>query len=407
MGEMLRRHWIPACMSEELPEPDGAPIRLRLLGENLVAFRDSNGRVGILDENCPHRGISLSLARNEECGLRCIYHGWKMDVDGNILEMPTEPELTSFAEKVKAPSYPTQERGGLIWTYMGPPGREPPFRDFSWTKSSTHRAILKYVIRANFVQAIENLADTAHIGILHGMLLASDRKADLVIPSADIAPDVQIADTAFGYYYAGLRKPVTNPESTRYVRVTAFVAPFYSFVPDPKYGTCSFYVPVDDHTSAGYNVRYHPEEEVDERSVRDLLGLQVGQSLDRGSQFLGTRANHWRQDRNLMDQWPRTQSADTFSGIVGLHPQDLSVIEAMGAIADRSKVRPAASDKVVVHLWNLLLDSVRRVELGEDPIGLEARLNWEGIRGWSGILSRNVPWQSMVADQLELTEHTP
>jgi phthalate 4,5-dioxygenase oxygenase subunit len=260
------------------------------------------------------------------------------------------------------------------------------------------------VIEANFVQAIENLADTAHIGVLHGMLLASDRKIDLVIPSTDIAPEVQIADTAFGYYYAGLREPVTNPESSRYVRVTAFVAPFYSFVPDPRYGTCSFYVPIDDHTCAGYNVRYHPDEDVDELSVRDLLGLQVGQSVDSESHFIGNQANQWQQDRSLMKQWPRTQSADTFTGIVGLHPQDLSAIESMGSIADRSKVHPAESDRVVIHLWNLLLDSVRRVELGEDPIGLEPHLSWQGIRGWSGLLSRDVSWQTMVPDQLELTD---
>ena len=121
MGQMMRRHWIAACLSEEVAEPDGAPVKVRLLGEDLVVFRDSKGRVGVLDEYCSHRRASLLFARNEDCGLRCLYHGWKFDVDGNIVEMASEPDNSLIFDRVKHKSYPTREAGGFVWTYLGPP----------------------------------------------------------------------------------------------------------------------------------------------------------------------------------------------------------------------------------------------------------------------------------------------
>src|SRR5581483_5398355 len=129
-GEMFRRFWLPACLSSELPEPDGDPVRVRLLGEDLVAFRDSRGRVGLMPENCPHRGAALYFGRNEEGGLRCLYHGWKCDVDGNLLDTPCEPEGSVVRDRVKADVYPVHEQGGVIWAYLGPRGTRPPFPDF-------------------------------------------------------------------------------------------------------------------------------------------------------------------------------------------------------------------------------------------------------------------------------------
>src|SRR5512145_1113029 len=134
MGELMRRYWVPAALSRQLPEPDGAPIRVKLLGEKLVAFRDTSGRVGLLDEFCPHRRASLFLGRNEECGLRCVYHGCKFDVDGRCVDMMNEPDELSFKHKIRTTAYPTVEVGGLIWAYLGPAGLEPPLPNFAWTR---------------------------------------------------------------------------------------------------------------------------------------------------------------------------------------------------------------------------------------------------------------------------------
>src|SRR5215208_4993228 len=129
MGELLRQYWVPALLSEELPEPDGVPVRVTLLGEELVAFRDSEGRVGLVDAHCPHRGASLFFGRNEECGIRCVYHGWKFDVAGNCVDMPSEPAESNFKHKVHARAYPAHERNGIIWAYMGPREVPPPLPD--------------------------------------------------------------------------------------------------------------------------------------------------------------------------------------------------------------------------------------------------------------------------------------
>ena len=142
MGETMRRYWIPALLARELPEPDCPPVRVKLLGEELVAFRDTEGRVGLLDEYCPHRRASLFFGRNEECGLRCVYHGWKFDVSGRCVDMMNEPEELSFKHKIRQPSYPAVEIGGIIWAYMGPPDLQPPLPKFAWTQApATHRHV--------------------------------------------------------------------------------------------------------------------------------------------------------------------------------------------------------------------------------------------------------------------------
>src|SRR5256885_4134592 len=124
-GNLLRQYWIPALMSSELPERDGAPVRVRLLGENLIAFRTTSGKIGLIQNACPHRGASLFFGRNEESGLRCVYHGWKFDVEGACVDMPSEPAESNFRNKVRAQAYPGREWGGCIWVYMGPPELSP------------------------------------------------------------------------------------------------------------------------------------------------------------------------------------------------------------------------------------------------------------------------------------------
>src|SRR5438876_10193039 len=168
MGEMIRRFWVPACLSEELPEPDCDPIRIRLLGEDLIAFRDTDGRAGVMQERCPHRGASLFFGRNEEGGLRCLYHGWKVDVTGKVLDTPCEPAESMMKQMVRHAAYPVIERGDVVWAYLGPLEKQPAFPDYWWTQvPANQRAVGKVDYQCNYLQGLEGVTDGSHSGVLH------------------------------------------------------------------------------------------------------------------------------------------------------------------------------------------------------------------------------------------------
>ncbi|MBV8714768.1 MAG: Rieske 2Fe-2S domain-containing protein, partial [Chloroflexi bacterium] len=255
MGKLMRRYWLPALLSEELVEVDGEPLQVRLLGENFVAFRDTNGRVGFLDENCPHRGASLAYARNEECGLRCIYHGWKVDADGQVVDMPTEPATSTFRNRLRHPAYPTREAGDVVWVYLGPPEHEPPFPDWEWTRAPrAQRGASKIFEDCNYAQGVEGTIDSAHSDYLHS--------SDIRGRPKDHAPRLEAVDTLYGFKYAAVRAPDVDADLYKYVRLTLFVAPFYAFIPPFRQGRLASdsdtpgevavqqaFVPIDDeHT---------------------------------------------------------------------------------------------------------------------------------------------------------------
>ena len=210
MGEAMRRYWIPALLAREIAGPDGPPVRVRLLGEDLVAFRDSDGRIGLLDEYCPHRRASLWFGRNEECGLRCVYHGWKFAVDGSCVDQMNEPEENQFKHKVSVTAYPTCELGGLVWAYMGPAEKIPPLPKFAWTQvPETHRHVSKVIQECNWLQGLEGGLDTSHAPILH-RLLKDDAGRGGIKPSNPYvragAPRLVVDITDYGYQYTGIRR---------------------------------------------------------------------------------------------------------------------------------------------------------------------------------------------------------
>ena len=216
MGRLMRRHWIPACLSEEVALRDGPPVRVRLLGEDLVAFRDTEGRIGVLDEHCPHRRASLALGRNEECGLRCLYHGWKVDVEGNVLEMASEPAESGFAHKVKHKAYPAREAGGFVWTYMGPAEAMPEFEPPAFAPTGeTQVSIVKMHVACNWAQVLEGQIDSAHSSSLHSSDMRPARvdgakAADThwLRPSTDKAPRLKAERTGYGFHYAAIRRQI-------------------------------------------------------------------------------------------------------------------------------------------------------------------------------------------------------
>ncbi len=232
MGNAMRRYWIPACLSREIAEPDGAPVRVRLLGEDLVAFRDTEGRIGLVDEFCPHRRVSLYFGRNEECGLRCVYHGWKFDVDGACVDQLNEPAEYEFKHKVRLDAYPTCELGGIVWAYLGPADKMPPLPKFAWTQvPEARRHVTKVIEECNWLQALEGGIDTSHAPILHRLLTDSSKRGGIKPSNPFVrgkAPKLVVDVTDYGYLYAGIR-PLGDARC--HIRTYHFIMPFHQIRP--------------------------------------------------------------------------------------------------------------------------------------------------------------------------------
>jgi phthalate 4,5-dioxygenase oxygenase subunit len=387
MGKMLRRYWLPACLSEEVPDADGTPKRVKLLGENLLAFRDTNGRIGLIDEYCPHRSASLVFGRNEECGIRCLYHGWKMDVDGNLTDVPTEPEGSKIMQNLKQKAYPTREAGDMIWTYMGPPEEMPPFPEFEWTKvAQSNRAIVKIVENANWVQAMEGAIDSAHSSFLHSSYRMGVR------PSKDTAPKLETEDTTYGFRYAAIRKPEKDADKNKYVRVTLFVAPIFCFVPPKEgYGSVHMFVPMDDGHTAFYGVNFSHDKALDTEEIRKRRRAAVGVDLDQQFRKIRTMENLYLQDREAM------KSGQSFTGIEGVPNQDMAMQESMGSIVDRTKEHLGISDIAIIKMRRLLLQSVHSFVEGGKPIGLTSSVPYDKLRSDAKVIPIDQPWQTVGA----------
>jgi phthalate 4,5-dioxygenase oxygenase subunit len=417
MGQMLRRYWLPALKSEEL-EAGGAPKRVRLLGENLVAFRDSAGRVGLLDENCPHRGASLVLARNEDCGLRCLYHGWKLDVDGKVVETPPEPDEHNFRDRVRALAYPVREAGGLIWTFMGPAGSEPAPPGFEFTAlPQAHTIIMKAYESCNWVQSLEGVIDSAHSDFLHssgirpvvadlGTSVFKGASSSLMLerPSKDRSPKIETQNTAYGFRYGAIRKPTIDPENNRYIRVTLFVAPIFVIFPAPSgWGNMQAFVPIDDEHLMFYYIKWRydtPLSREEHDAHVGYSGLRVGVELDEHYHRTQRKENNWLQDRAAME------NGRSFTGISGVNNEDMAVQESMGPIYDRRKEHLGTSDVAIIRMRRLMLDSVRRFQSGGTPLGLDAPFAYGQLRAEERIIPKDQPWQVVGAFAGEPTEAT-
>ncbi len=287
MGQIMRRHWIAACLSEEVAEPDGAPVKVRLLGEDLVVFRDSKGRVGVLDEYCSHRRASLLFARNEDCGLRCLYHGWKFDVDGNIVEMASEPDNSLIFDRVKHKSYPTREAGGFVWTYMGPPEDMREFEPPAFAPTPDARvSATKVRVRCNWAQILEGQIDSAHSSHLHSSDMvpaqvdgAKATEANWLRPSTDKAPRFQIERTSYGFRYAAIRRPIKNEETHDYIRTTVYIAPYTALIPPNNvHNVATLLTPEDDTNTIFYFIAWNGPDKpgIDADTWRQVQRAAVG-----------------------------------------------------------------------------------------------------------------------------------
>jgi phthalate 4,5-dioxygenase len=402
MGQLMRRHWIPACMSEEVAEPDSKPLRVRLLGEDLVVFRDSDGRLGVLDEYCPHRRASLALGRNEECGLRCLYHGWKFDVGGNVMEMTSEPTESSFAGKIKHKSYPTREAAGFVWTYMGPAAEAPGFAPPAFAPTPDVRvSIIKIKVKANWAQITEGQIDSAHSSSLHSSEMVparvdSARATDVnwLRPSTDRAPRLEVQRTSFGFRYAAIRRPIANAATHEYVRTTVFVAPFTSLIPpNDIHNVAVVVVPMDNSNTYFYFIAWNGSDKpgIEQETWRKFNHARPGIDLDDDFTNRRTRGNNYLQDRNAM-------KLGNFTGIAGIPNQDIAMWETMGrtGTSDRAQERLGASDVAVVEFRRIMIDAARQIASGGPALGrTEPHLAHAKISSFEGVVPKTTDWRTL------------
>ena len=401
MGGIMRRHWLPVCLSEEVAEKDGPPVKSRLVGEDLVVFRDSNGKLGVLSEYCPHRGASLVFGRNEQRGLRCLYHGWKFDVDGNILEMAAEPDGAALMKSLKQKSFPVREAGGFVWAWLGPKDEMPEFEPPAWAPVPGIRyAIVKMHAACNWAQVLEGSIDSAHSSSLHStnMPAATDVERCSATdeawyrPSNDKAPRMQFEPTPYGFRYAALRKPIRDPENTVYVRTTLFVAPFTVLIPpNNQYNLAQMLVPIDDVNTMFYWIAWHPDPKkgISQEAWRRFCAATVGEDLNPDFTKKRTLANRYQQNREAMKR-------GDFTGIKGIPTQDMAMWESMGPIADRSKDHPGASDMAVVQFRRIMVAAAKRFKETGAVIGAgKDRVPHVELASYEGLVPKTTDWKTL------------
>jgi phenylpropionate dioxygenase-like ring-hydroxylating dioxygenase large terminal subunit len=407
MGELMRQYWIPAAMSSEL-KVDGAPLRLMLLGEKLIAFRDSAGRVGVMDHRCPHRCASLFLGRNEENGLRCVYHGWKFDVAGNCVDMPSVPAHQDFKDKVKAKAYPATERAGVVWVYMGGAAKAPPFPELE-TLVPDEEVGVSFVMRScNYLQALEGDIDTSHFGFLHaGHVDPNDVPEDHPIRHTVTirAPLYHVSDTPWGTTYAAYRDAGAGQT---YWRFANFLMPFWTQQPQGEFGEhvhARAWVPLDDEHTMFIYFWWHKGSA---SMARPRPPLRGGKAMGRPNHiYLPNTTDwlgRWRLAANEQNDWQidrEAQSRNTlYSGIDNIHLQDQAVTESMGAITDHAFEHLGPSDQMIARTRRRLLQAARALrDKGTPPPGIEDPGVFRGARSGYFISGETRSWQEIYARQ--------
>jgi phthalate 4,5-dioxygenase len=386
-GALLRRYWYPVLKADAL-EPDGAPKKVRLLGENFVAFRTGDGQVGMMEELCPHRRASLVLARNEDCALRCLFHGWKFGVDGKLVEAPSEPaDRVSFVNKVRTRSVAVRETSRLIWAYIGP-GEPPQFPDFEFTALPVDQVQVAEVPgRCNWVQLAEGQLDSAHISHLHASASASNLTR---LSLADRAPRFDVEVTSWGMHAAATR---TIGENERYTRVTEFVMPSWEFIPRPTSpGTAEYddmprfvvhQTPVDDVTTTVWYINWHPTHPISYEDARWTVWTDEYISV---------------MDEPLMGQDRAKMQAGHMTGLNNLLTEDMLVAETMGPIADRSGEYLGSSDAAVARFRRIFLEAIRDQADGNVPRSCSGNEPYRRIVGQGVLHPASVDWRDCVND---------
>ena len=376
MGVLMRRYWHPICTVAQVAEPDSNPVRSRLLGENFVVFRDTDGKVGVLEEYCLHRRVSLALGRVEKGGIRCLYHGWKFATDGSILETPNHCD-PRFRARIKAPAYPAVEAGGLVWTYIGPKEQQPPLPVWSFMQPgpAENLVVVRLNIQANYLQLWEGGTDSSHVGILHSNMANPSWMSSDFTPSdvdynpgaitvPDNAPTLDMSDTPFGYYCVAKRQaPAAADGAAREsIRIAPIFFPSGRIIPAPAFQFFVFETPQDDGATSTY-IAVHGAKPIQRQTIIELLGLHDRRFWNESDcEFRASWETGMFQDRAAMTA--------NWTGFSGIEQEDAVLAVSMGPIVDRSKEVLVTADKAVVHLRNRLLENIRLMQAGQDPMGV-------------------------------------
>jgi phthalate 4,5-dioxygenase len=399
MGQLFRSYWIPALLASELAEPDGPPVRIQLLSESLIAFRDSSGRLGLIEEFCAHRRVSLWFGRNEENGLRCPYHGWKFDVTGQCVEIPSEPAGSTHCSRIRLASYPLVERGGILWTHMGPAERRPPLPEWEFALvADAHRFVSKRWQECNWLQALEGGIDSSHVSFLH----RGDLETDPVFKGAkgnqynmgDLMPVFDIVESPGGLYIGARR----NAENGHYYwRITQWVMPGFTMIPPrgqhPVHG--HFFIPKDDENCWTWSFDYRVSSPLEPELVEDMRkGAGIHTVVDpRTFRPLANKDNDYLIDREAQ------RRGRTYSGVAGFAIQDSSLQESMGPIIDRSRENLVATDRGIVMARRALLKAAKALaEHGTEPPGVNPA--HQRVRSAAVVLPPGTPFAEAVGDAL-------
>ncbi|MEM7748351.1 MAG: Rieske 2Fe-2S domain-containing protein [Pseudomonadota bacterium] len=380
MGELLRRFWMPALLSEELPEPDCTPVKITMMGEPLLAFRDSEGRIGIIDQHCPHRGANLWLGRNEECGIRCVYHGWKFDVDGNCVDMPTSYPDLNAKDQIKIKSYPAREWGDIVWAYMGPKTDElPELPDLEFALlPPSHRYVSKKWQDCNWVQALEGSIDTAHFTFAHLTFEKSESEAldiarHLVKPVArldmnhvrwiaeDPRPIIKVEEHDAGLVVGGGRR---TDNDDIYWRIAQYLMPVHTFAPNAMPGeniSGQSFVPFADTNCWIFTYVWNPDRPL---TAAEREGFRNGNGViaevDENYVPLRSKANNYMIDRQL-------QKTSNYTGIRGISEQDAAVQDSQGEIVDRTKEHLGPTDLGIMRFRKCIMEAAKSLQDGQEP----------------------------------------
>jgi len=399
MGQMFRAYWIPALLASELAEPDCPPVRVPLLSEKLIAFRDTQGRLGLIEEFCAHRRVSLWFGRNEENGLRCPYHGWKFDVTGQCVEIPSEPAGSTHCQRIRMVNYPLVERGGILWTYMGPPDRQPPLPEWEFAMvPDASRFLSKRWQECNWLQALEGGIDSSHVSFLH----RGDLETDPIFKGSkgnqynlgDLMPVFDVVESPGGLYIGARR----NAEDGKYYwRITQWVMPSFTMIPPraehPVHG--HFFIPMDDENCWTWSFDYLADRPLTEEQVQAMKdGMGIHTIVDpRTFRPLANKDNDYLMDRKAQ------KAGRTYGGIAGFAMQDASIQESMGPIVDRSRENLVGTDKGIVMARRRLLRAAKAyVEQSVAPPGLDPA--HQRVRSASVVLAPDQPFATAVPEAL-------
>jgi phenylpropionate dioxygenase-like ring-hydroxylating dioxygenase large terminal subunit len=406
MGRLFRCYWHPVLSAEELPAPDCPPVRVQLLSEKLIAFRDTDGRLGLLDEFCAHRRVSLWFGRNEEGGLRCPYHGWKYDVTGQCVDIPSEPPQSKLCEKIRLEAYSLVEKGGILWAYVGDPAKKPPLPEFEICNVEPgQRFISKRLQACNWLQAMEGGIDSSHVSFLHGGALNTDPlfrgAAGNKYNVGDKRPVFEVADAPGGLFIGARR----NAEDDQYYwRITPWVMPSFTMIaPRGDHSVHGhWWIPIDDEHCWAWSFDYTPTREL---RAEERAAMADGQGIHckyvPGTFIpLANKSNDYLMDREAQ------KAGIYYSGVEGIAIQDASLQESMGPICDRSKEMLVSTDKGIMMARRKLFEALSKLEdLGETPPGVDP--DSHKVRSASLLLPRSRHFEDGAAAALRVTPGQP